>query len=114
MPSFTRSVVGRVSIPSSSPRRRPRAEPVMTRMALPPFPAFVNSLFYGKSAHISIRFFGPRRRFPVMGKKPSISLFPLPPRPAEDQPHQQDGQQEDRQSRQHHHPGDPVPIGQQF
>ena len=35
-PSFTRSVVGRVSIPSSSFSRRPRAEPVITRMALPP------------------------------------------------------------------------------
>ena len=32
MPSFTRSVVGRVSIPSGSNSRRPRAVPVMTRI----------------------------------------------------------------------------------
>ena len=34
--SLTLSVVGRVSMPLSSPSRRPRAEPVMTLMFIPP------------------------------------------------------------------------------
>ena len=38
-PSFTRSVVGRVSVPSSSFSRRPRAVPVITRMVFPPLGA---------------------------------------------------------------------------
>ena len=48
----------------------------MTRMALPPLPAFVNSLFYGKFAVISIHFF------------PFAAHF------AQNQPHQQDRKQD--------------------